>query len=90
MFFASGRVRQYLQTALGFITTRVKDQCEDYLGKLKLVMKYIKGTLGFNMTLREDTLSVIKWWIYAPFSTHNYCQGYTGGMMSLGAVSITS
>ena len=89
ILFASGRVRQDLQTAVDFITTRVKDPYKDDWENLKRVMKYIKGTLGVKLTLREDRLYMIKWWVDASFSTHNICRGYTGGMMSLGAGQIT-
>ena len=67
----------------------VKAPDVDDCGKLKLVIKYTKGTLGVNMTLREDSLSEIKWWLDASFSAHNNLRGYTGGMISLGAGAIT-
>ena len=63
---------------------RVKYPEKDDWGKLKRVIKCIKGTLGVNMNLIEYRLSVIKWWVYASFSTHINCRGYTGGIVSLG------
>ena len=90
ILFASGRVRQDLQTEVGFIATIVKALDKGDWGKLKRVMKYTKGTLGVNLTITEDRLSVIKWWVDTSFSTHNNFWGYTGGMMSLGSGAITS
>ena len=53
-------------------------------------MKYIKGTLVFKLTLRADSLSVIKWWVDESFATHKFLRGNNGGMMSLGLGFITS
>ena len=53
-------------------------------------MKYIKVSLGFKTYVRSDSLSVIKLWLDASFSTYNECRGHTGGMISLVAGSITS
>ena len=53
-------------------------------------MKYIKGTLGVNLNLRADILSVIKWWVDAPSSTNKNFWGHTGGMIYLGSGAITS
>ena len=75
---------------MGFIATIVKALDKGDWGKLKRVMKYTKGTLGVNLTITEDRLSVIKWWVDTSFSTHNNFWGYTGGMMSLGSGAITS
>ena len=90
MPFYGGRVRRDLKMAVDFFTTRVKDPDKDDWVNLKRVMKYIKGTLVFNLTLKADILSVIKWWIDALFDTHNDCWGHTGGMMYLGEGAITS
>ena len=65
---------------------RVKDPYEDDCRNLKQMVKYIKGKLGVKFNLRADSLSVIKWWV----STHKDNRRDTGGMMSLGAGSITS
>ena len=57
---------------VAFLTTRVKAPDEDDWDNLKRVMKYIKGTLGFKLSLRVDRLSLIKWWVDASFATHDY------------------
>ena len=85
IFFSSGLVRKGFQTEVAFLVTKVKAQDKDSWGGVKRVMKYIKGTLGVKLTLRSDSLYMIKWWVDVSFSTHNDFQGYTGGMMSLGS-----
>ena len=42
------------------------------------------------MTLIVDSPYVINWWVDASFAMHNNFRGYTGGIMSPGAGSITS
>ena len=53
-------------------------------------MEYVKVTLGVKMTLIVDSPYVINWWVDASFAMHNNFRGYTGGIMSPGAGSITS
>ena len=53
-------------------------------------MKYTKGKLWVKLTVRGDSLSVIKWWVDVSLATNNDCRGHNGGMMSLGAGAITS
>ena len=71
LLLASGQLRQDLQTAVDFITMRVKAPGKDDWGNVKRGMKYIKGTLGANMTLRTDSLYMIKWWVDVSFAMHN-------------------
>ena len=46
---------------------------------------YIRGTLHMPLILRDKILSVIKWWVYAPFATHPDRKGHTLAMMSMGS-----
>lgn len=60
-----------------FLTTRVKKLDEGDWGKLKRVLKYLKGTKHLKW--------VIRWWVDALYNAHEDCRGQTGGaMMSLG------
>ena len=68
----------------------VKAPEEDYWGGLNQMMKYINRTLGVNLNLRADSLSVIKLWLDASFATHNDFWGHTGGMMPIGEGDIAS
>jgi hypothetical protein len=71
------------------LTTRVRNPDEDDWGKLRRLMRYIKGTINLPPILRADSLNVIKWWVDASFATHDDCRGHTRGTMSFGKGSIT-
>ena len=90
LLFMSSRVRRDIQTAVVFLTTRVKAPDEDDWGKLKRVLKYLKGTRGLVLTLSVDDMSIIKWWINASYATHDDCKGHRGAIMSLGKGAVTS
>ena len=90
LLFLSSRSRRDIQTAVAFLTTRVKGPDEDDWGKLKRVLRYLKGTKHMKLTLSIDNMNVIKWWIDASDRTHMDCKGHTGGMMSLGKGAIMS
>ena len=51
------------QTAVAFLTTRVKSPDEDDWGKLKRVLKYLNGTKYLKLRLTVDNLSVLKWYV---------------------------
>jgi hypothetical protein len=84
LLFVSTRVRRDIQTAVAFLTTRVKKPDEDDWGKLKRVLKYLKGTKHLRLRLSIDSLGVIRWWVDASYNVHEDCKGQTGAMMSLG------
>jgi hypothetical protein len=44
LLFMATRARRDVQTAIAFLTTRVKSPDEDDWGKLKRVLKYLNGT----------------------------------------------
>jgi hypothetical protein len=44
LLFMATRARRDIQTAVAFLTTRVKSPDEDDWGKLKRVLKYLNGT----------------------------------------------
>jgi len=60
LLFLSRRARRDIQTAVSFLTTRVKQPDEDDWGKLRRVLKYLKGTRGLKLTLTANDMSVIK------------------------------
>ena len=90
LLFAAFRVRQDVQTAVAFLCTRVKEPDEDDWGKLKRVLKYLKGTPKAKLTLRANSLSIIKWWVDGSFAVHPDRRGHSGGIMSLGKGAIIS
>ena len=75
---------------MAFLTTRVKRPKEDNWGKLRKVLKYLKGTKYMKLTLTVDNLSIIKWWVDASDRTHHDLKGHTGSMMSLGGGAVVS
>jgi hypothetical protein len=88
LIFTSARSRKDMQTAVSFLTTRVKQPDKDDWGKLKRLIKYIHGTVYMPLILKADSLIVIKWWVDASYVTHGDCRGHTGATMSLGRGSI--
>ena len=61
LLFVSQHARRAVQTAISFLTTRVKSPDEDDWGKLKRVLKYLKGTRYMKLILRVENLKIIKW-----------------------------
>ena len=84
LLFITCRVRADIATPVAFLTTRVKKPDEDDWGKLKRVLKYLKGTKYMKLTISVSDLKTIRWWVDASYNTHDDCKGHTGGMMTLG------
>eukprot|EP00957_Ditylum_brightwellii_P196841 14997558-Ditylum_brightwellii.AAC.1 len=63
LLFLCKRARQDIQTAVAFLTTRVKQPDEDDWKKLKRVVLYLNGTQDLVLTLKADSLNVTKWWV---------------------------
>jgi len=64
------RARQDIQTAVAFLTTRVKSPDEDDWGKLKRVLKYLNGTKYLKLRLTMDNPGVLKWYVDGSHNTH--------------------
>lgn len=92
LLFLCKRARPDIQTAVAFLTTRVKSPDEDDYKKLGCVMKYLRGTLDLELTLEGNSLNSIKWWADGAFAVHPNMRSHTGGVMTLGkgAVYATS
>ena len=82
------QVRHDILSDVAFLTTRMKALDKDDWGKLKQVTKHLKGTKQAKITLRADSLSIIKWWMDVAFVSHHNCRGQSGGMISLGAGAV--
>eukprot|EP00804_Cyclotella_cryptica_P010072 CCRYP_018045-RB/>CCRYP_018045-RB protein AED:0.27 eAED:-0.33 QI:0/-1/0/1/-1/1/1/0/595 len=92
LLFLGGRARRDIQTAVAFLTTRVKVPDEDDWGKLKRVLKYLNGTMDMGLHLSVENLGIVRWYVDASYATHEDCKGHTGAMMTLGggaAISIS-
>ena len=78
LLFVSGRARPDIKTAVSFLTTRVKSPDEDDWGKLKRVLKYLRGTLHMKLCLTVDNLNTLRWWVDASYGVHWDSKGHTG------------
>ena len=90
LLFLSVCARRDIQVAIAFLTTRVKKPNIDDWGKLKRVLKYLKGTKYMKLHLSIDDLSKIMWWVDVSDKTHKDCKGHTGAMMPLGGGAVIS
>jgi hypothetical protein len=84
------RVRRDIQTAVAFLTTRVKSPDEDDWGKLKQVLKYLNGTKYLKLRLCVDNLGLLKWFVDALHNTHWDCRGHRRAMLTMGQGATTS
>jgi hypothetical protein len=90
LLFMATRVRQDIQTAVAFLTTRVKSPDKDDWGKLKRVLKYLNGTKYLKLRLCVDDLRLLKWFVDASHNTHWDCRGHGGAMFTIGQGATTS
>ncbi len=84
--FVTTRYRHDIRTAIAFLCTRVKHPDEDDWGKLKHLLKYIRGTLYLVLTIQASNLKLgfIQWYVDAAFAVHEDFKSHTGAGMTLG------
>ena len=82
LLFLSARARQDIQPATAFLTTRVRCLDEDDWGKVKRLLRYLKGTLHMPLVLSADLLTLSQWWMDAAYAVHHDYRGHTGARMS--------
>ena len=68
----------------------MKGPDEDDWGKLKSVLKYLKGTMSLGLTLTVDDIGLITWFVDASYAVHADCKGHTGAIMIFGKGAVTS
>jgi hypothetical protein len=90
LLFLSKRARPDIQTAVAFLTTRVKLPDRDDYKKLARVMKYLRATVDLSLILEADDLNVVKWWVDGSFAVHPDMKSHTGATMLLGKGSLYS
>ena len=82
--FLCKRARPDVQTAVAFLTTRVKGADNDDWKKLLRMMGYLKLTKDLVLTLEADKINFLKWFIDASYAVHKDMRGHTGGGMTMG------
>jgi len=60
-----------IQTAVAFLTTRVKYPDEDELKKLRWVIRYQRNTSLIPLSLEAVGTHIIKWWVDTAYATHH-------------------
>jgi hypothetical protein len=90
VLFMAARVRRDIQTAVAFLTTRVKNPDKDDWGKLKQMLKYLNGTKYLKLQLSVDNLGLLKWFVDTSHNTHWDCTGHGGAMFTMGRGAATS
>ena len=84
LLFLCMRSRRDIHTAVSFLTTRVRAPDRDDWGKLKNVMKYLKGTRHMKLNLAVDNMNSLHWYVDASYGTHSDLKGHTGMIMTMG------
>jgi hypothetical protein len=90
LLFLCKRARPDTQTAVAFMSTRVKTPDQDDYKKLARTMRYLRSTVDLPLTLEADDLTTIKWWVDGAFAVHPDMKSHTGGTMTLGQGSVYS
>ena len=86
--FLCKRGRPDIQTAVAFLTTRVKQPDTDDWKKLVRLMGYLILTKDLVLTLEADKFNILSWFVDGSFAVHNDMKGHTGGGMTMGKGSI--
>jgi hypothetical protein len=85
LLFAENRVRRDIQTAVLFVTARVKAPDEDDWGKLVRVLKYINGMGYMKLILSADEMNfTVHCYVDGSHQIHEDCRGQVGCLMMMG------
>jgi len=84
LLFISRRCRLDIQTAVGFLTTRVSEPDVDDWVKLKRVLQYLRGTLDMTLTIGGTDISHMRSWVDVSYGIHADRKSHTGGCISFG------
>eukprot|EP00957_Ditylum_brightwellii_P035081 2659827-Ditylum_brightwellii.AAC.2 len=84
LLFLSKRARPDIQTAVSFLTTRVKAPNVDDHKKLIRVMRYLRVTVDLPLRLEANGTDKTRWWVDTAFAVHGNMRGHTGSVMSMG------
>jgi hypothetical protein len=70
LLFLCKRARPDVQTAVAFLTTRVKEPNIDGYKKLGRIMQYLCSTVDLPLALEADNTHIVKWWVDALYAVH--------------------
>ena len=84
LLFIGKRARTDLQTAISFLSTRVREPDTDNYKELIRLMKYLKSTKDIPLTLEANNSGCIRWWVDSSFAVHPYMKSHSGAMMPMG------
>jgi hypothetical protein len=90
LLFLSRRARPDIQTAVSFLTKRVKAPDQDGCKKLCRTMQHLRGSIDLVLTLEADRDQILKWWVDASHAVHPDMKSHTGGTLSMGKGSTYS
>ncbi len=90
LLFMANRTRRNIQTAVAFLTMRVKTPDKDNWGKLKQVLKYLNGTKYLKLKISVEDLGILKWYVDGSHNTHWDCKGHGGAMFTMGKGATSS
>ena len=84
LLFTGIRCRNDAQTAIVFLTTRVRNLDEDNWDKLRRLIGYLKRTIKLPLILRADGVNLLKWWVDASYAAHDNMRVHMGVTTSMG------
>ena len=82
------RVKPEIQTAVSYLTTRVREPNQSDSTKLLRVMGYVKRTRGVGMTLRTDGATQLRMYVDVAFACHDDAKSHTGVAVMLGRACV--
>ena len=90
LLFLCERTQPDIRLPVSFLTKWVQEPDEDNWGKLKRVLKYLKGTMYMKLVLSAESLNSMEWCVDASYGTHWDLKGHTVMVMSLGKGGVMS
>lgn len=80
----SKRTRPDTQTAVSFLTTRVKEPDVDNQKKFGRCIKHLSNTKDQLLRPNANQKNAMQWWVDALFALHEDHKSHTGASMSMG------
>jgi hypothetical protein len=84
LMYIAKRARPDIETAVGFLSTRVSKSDVDDWTKLRRVLQYVYGTVKMSRYIGADNFVDLHTWVDAAYAVHPDMKSQTGGCMSLG------